>query len=80
LTYIFVIIFFAYFFYASTDVPISSYLEAIGISFKNMVAMSPKQVNNISPFLDFLNVLQTTIGILLTGIFGFILGNKIRNQ
>ena len=30
--------------------------------------------------VDMLNVVQTTIGILLTGIFGFILGNKIRNQ
>ena len=30
--------------------------------------------------VDMLNVIQTTIGILLTGIFGFILGNKIRNQ
>ena len=29
---------------------------------------------------DMLNLVQTTIGILLTGIFGFILGNKIRNQ
>ena len=30
--------------------------------------------------VDMLNVVQTTIGIQLTGIFGFILGNKIRNQ
>ena len=33
-----------------------------------------------SPLVDMLNVIQTTIGIILTGIFGFILGNKIRNQ
>ena len=29
---------------------------------------------------DAADVVQTTLGILLTGIFGFILGNKIRNQ
>jgi uncharacterized protein YjbI with pentapeptide repeats len=80
LTYILVIISFAYFYYASQEVSIPSYIIAIGVSFKNMVAMSPNEVKNISPFLDFLNVIQTTIGILLTGIFGFILGNKIRNQ
>ena len=80
LTYILVIISFAYIYYASQDVSIQSYVLAIGVSFKNMVAMSPDEVKNISPFLDFLNVIQTTIGILLTGIFGFILGNKIRNQ
>lgn len=33
-----------------------------------------------TPLVDMLNLVQTTIGILLTGIFGFILGNKIRNQ
>lgn len=79
-TYMLVIISFAYFYYASQEISIPTYVSAIGVSFKNMVAMSPDEVKNISPFLDFLNVIQTTIGILLTGIFGFILGNKIRNQ
>ncbi len=79
-TYILVIISFAYFYYVSKEISIPSYVLAIGVSFKNMVAMSPDEVKNVSPFLDFLNVIQTTIGILLTGIFGFILGNKIRNQ
>ena len=67
-------------YYASSEVSIVNYTQAIGISFKNMVAMSSDQVSGISPFIDFLNMVQTTIGILITGIFGFILGNKIRNQ
>lgn len=37
-------------------------------------------IRDVSPLVDMLNVIQTTIGIILTGIFGFILGNKIRNQ
>lgn len=80
LTYIFVVFSFAYIFYASYEISIPNYLDAMGVSFKNMVAMTPDEVKSISPFIDFLNVVQTTIGILLTGIFGFILGNKIRNQ
>lgn len=79
-TYVLVILLFAYVFYASTEVSLPSYINAMGISFKNMVAMTPDEVTSISPFIDMLNVVQTTIGILLTGIFGFILGNKIRNQ
>lgn len=79
-TYIFVVFSFAYIFYASYEVSIPNYVNAMGISFKNMVAMTPDELKSISPFIDFLNVVQTTIGILLTGIFGFILGNKIRNQ
>ncbi|MFA7115863.1 MAG: pentapeptide repeat-containing protein [Bacteroidales bacterium] len=79
-TYIVVVCVFAYIFYASNDVSVHTYLRAIGISFKNMVAITSDEVSSVSPFIDFLNVVQTTIGILLTGIFGFILGNKIRNQ
>lgn len=79
-TYIFVIFVFAYFYYASPVISMPTYIKAVGVSFKNMVAMSPAEVKSISPFIDFLNVIQTTIGILMTGIFGFILGNKIRNQ
>lgn len=80
LTYIFVVILFAYILYASQEVTVPNYINAIGLSFKNMVAMTADEVKSISPFIDFLNIVQTTIGILLTGIFGFILGNKIRNQ
>ncbi len=80
LTYMIMVILFAYFYYASPEVSIVSYAQAIGVSFKNMVAMTSDQVSGVSPFIDFLNMIQTTIGILITGIFGFILGNKIRNQ
>lgn len=79
-TYILVVFSFAYVFYASYEVTTPTYVNAMEISFKNMVAMTSEEVKSISPFIDFLNVVQTTMGILLTGIFGFILGNKIRNQ
>jgi uncharacterized protein YjbI with pentapeptide repeats len=80
LTYVVTVFLFAYFYYSSQVTHISDYAIAIGISFKNMVALTPDTIQNISPFVDFLNMIQTTIGILITGIFGFILGNKIRNQ
>ena len=56
------------------------YIEALGISLKNMAGMDSDILREVSPIVDMLNLMQTTIGILLTGIFGFILGNKIRNQ
>lgn len=80
LTYIFMVMLFGFFYYALPEVSLKSYVHAIKISFKNMVAMSPDEMQNISPLVDFLNLIQTTLGILITGIFGFILGNKIRNQ
>lgn len=80
MSYIFMVFLFAYFYYASSEVSLPNYARAVGISFKNMVAMSSDEVSNVSPLIDFLNIIQTTIGILITGIFGFILGNKIRNQ
>jgi hypothetical protein len=80
LSYIITVMLFAYFYYASSEVSLPTYVCAIGISLKNMVAMSSDEITNASPLIDFLNIIQTTIGILITGIFGFILGNKIRNQ
>ncbi|NOU48281.1 MAG: pentapeptide repeat-containing protein [Bacteroidales bacterium] len=80
LSYILVVFIFAYLYYASPDISLPSYARAIGISLKNMVALSSAEVENVSPLVDFLNIIQTTFGILVTGIFGFILGNKIRNQ
>ncbi len=80
LSYVVIIFLFAWFYYSSPRVSLMNYLDALRISFHNMIAMSPEEVSNVSPFIDFLNVVQTTIGILITGIFGFILGNKIRNQ
>lgn len=80
ITYVLMIHVFAYFYYAAPEVSLKSYYEALLVSFKNMIAMSPEEVKNASPMIDFLNMVQTTVGILITGIFGFILGNKIRNQ
>lgn len=77
-TYTLLVLLFAYVFYGNASLP--SYLHALWISLKNMVGVGSEQLNGISPLVDMLNVVQTTLGILLTGIFGFILGNKIRNQ
>lgn len=79
-TYLLTVVIFAYFYYAAPGVSLASYFVAIVMSFKTMVAMSPDELQGVSPFVDFLNMLQTSLGILITGIFGFILGNKIRNQ
>lgn len=78
ITYILTVFFFAWAF--TENVPIIEYGQALGISLKNMAGMDSSELQDISPLVDMLNVVQTTIGILLTGIFGFILGNKIRNQ
>lgn len=80
LSYVFIIILFAYFYYASPGISLPSYLLALEVSLKNMVAITSEEVSNVSPLVDFLNLIQTTLGIILTGIFGFILGNKIRSQ
>lgn len=77
-TYAVLVLFFAYVFQGNASLP--SYLQAFWISLKNMAGVGSEQLSGISPLVDMLNVVQTTIGILLTGIFGFILGNKIRNQ
>ncbi|MCF8229690.1 MAG: pentapeptide repeat-containing protein [Bacteroidales bacterium] len=80
ISYIIVVFLFAYIFFSTPDTNLIDYLQAIKVSLKNMVAINSNQLQNVSPFIDMLNVVQTTVGILLTGIFGFILGNKIRNQ
>lgn len=78
LTYILTVFLFAWAF--TENVSLLEYSQAFGISLKNMVGMDSDILQDVSPLVDMLNVVQTTIGILLTGIFGFILGNKIRNQ
>ena len=78
LTYILTVFLFAWMF--ASNVSLLEYGEALVISLKNMAGMDSEVLHNVSPLVDMLNVVQTTIGILLTGIFGFILGNKIRNQ
>jgi hypothetical protein len=77
-TYVVLVLLFAFIFLGNASLP--SYLHAFWISLKNMVGVGSEQLSDISPLIDMLNVIQTTLGILLTGIFGFILGNKIRNQ
>lgn len=77
-TYIVTVFIFAFIF--KSEVSPLQYLEALGISLKNMAGMDSEVLRDVSPLVDMLNLVQTTIGILLTGIFGFILGNKIRNQ
>ena len=78
LTYILTVFVFAWAF--TENISILEYTQALAISLKNMAGMDSDTIRGISPLVDMLNVVQTTIGILLTGIFGFILGNKIRNQ
>jgi len=78
LTYILTVFVFAWAF--TENISILEYTQALAISLKNMAGMDSETIRGISPLVDMLNVVQTTIGILLTGIFGFILGNKIRNQ
>lgn len=77
-TYIMLVFIFAYFFYANAN--IVDYSKSLFVSTKNMIGVGSEELVNISPFVDFLNLIQTSIGITLTGIFGFILGNKIRNK
>lgn len=78
MTYIIIVFTFAFLY--NGNVSLSNWIESFWVSLKNMAGISSKSIEGISPFVDVLNILQTTIGVLLTGIFGFILGNKIRNQ
>ena len=78
ITYIVTVLLFAYIYNAEVTLP--QYFDALAVSLKNMAGMDSEELQNVSPLVDMLNLVQTTIGILLTGIFGFILGNKIRNQ
>lgn len=59
---------------------ITNFFQAFTVSLKNMIGVSSEVITekeNI--WLSLLNLIQTTVGILLTGIFGFVLGNKIRD-
>lgn len=78
-TYLVIVFFFTFIYMYRAD--IGNFLQALIISFKNMVGISSPELESKQDFvLNLLNLIQTTIGILTTGIFGFILGNKIRNQ
>lgn len=78
-TYLVIVFLFTFIYMYKAD--ICNFLQAMIISFKNMVGISSPELESKQDFvLNLLNMIQTTIGILTTGIFGFILGNKIRNQ
>lgn len=79
-TYALLVFLFAFIFYSSPHASLTNYTYALLMSFKNMVAMTDKSMTDINPLIDFLNIIQTTFGILIIGIFGYILGNKIRNN
>lgn len=78
LTYVVIVFLFAWIF--SSNISLLEYGEALSVSLKNMAGMDSDVLQGVSPLVDMLNIVQTSIGVILTGIFGFILGNKIRNQ
>ncbi len=78
LLYISLVIIFAWLYIYNGN--IDGFLHAFYISLKNMIGISSNEMNlEDNVWLSLLNLVQTTFGILLTGIFGFILGNKIRD-
>jgi hypothetical protein len=79
-SYTIIILVFAFFYFSYPKLGIANFIIAVGYSAQSMLAMTPDEIRNISPTIDFLSLMQTSLGILITGIFGFILGNKIRNQ
>ena len=60
--------------------PDCSFLDSIWYSIKNMIAQTPEEIMLGRTLVDMLNLVQSTLGILITGILGFIIANKIRNQ
>ncbi len=61
-------------------VPTYNYLEALQFS---LAAMSTIEIGNVQPYVAHVGVLtslQALIGIMLTGLLGFVLGNKLRNS
>lgn len=49
-------------------------------SLLNMVAQTDSKITDVPLEITILNIVQSSIGILLTGIFGFIIANRIRHQ
>jgi len=76
--YILIIAFFACLLYFI--IPLDSILYSFLCSFFNMIAQTPQELKSGSIGLTVLNVIQSSLGILMTGIFGFVIANKIRNQ
>ncbi|ABE52064.1 hypothetical protein [Methanococcoides burtonii] len=59
---------------------LTSIYQALWISFQRMVTINPEELTNVPNRIQFISLLQTIISILLIGLLGFILGNKIRHQ
>lgn len=76
--YIFIIAIFACLLYFI--VPLNSIMYSFLCSFFNMIAQTPAELKSGSIGTTILNVIQSSLGILMTGIFGFVIANKIRNQ
>lgn len=45
-----------------------------------MIAQTPDEIKTGRTLVEMLNIMQSTLGILITGILEFITANKIRNQ
>ncbi len=77
-TYVLIISFFAFLLYFF--IPLDSIINSFLYSLFNMIAQTPDELKTSSVGLTFLYVIQSSVGILLTGVFGFVIANKIRNQ
>ncbi|WP_036163642.1 pentapeptide repeat-containing protein, partial [Marinilabilia salmonicolor] len=70
-TYVLIILLFTVFLYLF--IPLDNVGTSILWSFKNMIAQTPDDIKNSTSFIILLiSVIQSTLGVLLTGIFGFI--------
>ena len=58
----------------------NSIIESFKRSLFNMVAQTDDNIKKESLDIVILTIVQSSIGILLTGIFGFIIANRIRHQ
>lgn len=78
-TYIAIILVFTWLHYYRGD--ITGFFQCFIMSIKHMAGMSYTDYNPEQNIIkDMLNLVQTTLGILITGVFGFILGVKMRRQ
>ena len=75
-TYIFIFIVFAFLYIMS--IPDATFNEALTLSFYSMFPSSSEL--SLDSFTNMLNTAQTTMSIILAGILGFVLANKIRCQ
>jgi uncharacterized protein YjbI with pentapeptide repeats len=60
--------------------PTYNYLDALRFSLSAVTTMSVGRVQPFVSGVELLASLEALIGIALTGLFGFILGNKLRNS